>query len=51
MTFRKVIKIIATTLVLGQGLFYSMTQPGPMDLFNGLMSGFVIYSIYRKDDA
>jgi hypothetical protein len=50
MTYQKVVKIIATTLVLGQGLYYSMTQPGRMDLFNGIMGGFVIYSIWRRDE-
>lgn len=50
MTFKNIIRTIATGLVLTQGLYYATTQPGPMDLFNGLVGGFVLYCIWRRDD-
>lgn len=49
--YRFVVKMIATLALLGQVLYYSSTQPGPMDTLNGAIMGLVIYAFWlmRED--
>ncbi len=44
--FHKAAKILATVLILGQGAYYAITQPGLMDSFNATMGGIAIYAIW-----
>ena len=39
-------RVIATLLVLGQGLYLASTHPGPMDTFNAFMGAWVVWTIW-----
>lgn len=40
-------KVILTLGILFQGLYYATTYPGEMDTFNGILGGFMIYSLWE----
>jgi len=42
----KVMRILATVGLVGQGLYYSLTQPGFMDTVNGVVAGLSLYAIW-----
>jgi len=46
MTFYKFFKILATTLLLGQGLYRSTVSPGIADLYGGIVAGISMYAIW-----
>ena len=48
--YRLVCKILVSVAVASQGLYYSVTQPGPMDIANGLILGLVIYTAFFNRD-
>lgn len=41
-----VCKVIASLMLLGEGLFYSFTAPSSRDLIDGAVCGFVFYVIW-----
>lgn len=48
--YRLTCKILASILIASQGLYYSLVQPGPMDLINGVILGLILYVIWFNKD-
>ena len=48
--FHKFVKVFATIAILGQGLYYAITQPGKLDTANGLIAALVVFSIWFAKD-
>lgn len=44
--FWQIMRILATIGIIGQGLYYSLTQPGIMDTVNGCVGGVALYAIW-----
>jgi len=41
-----IMRILSTILLIIQGLYYTVTQAGPMDTFNAIVAGVTIYAIW-----
>lgn len=39
-------RILASVLITGQGLYFSLTNPGFTDLFNAAVTATVLYAIW-----
>lgn len=49
-TFYKFSKILACVALFVQSMYYSITQPGPMDAINGAITGLVIYGMFMAKE-
>jgi len=43
-------KIFSAVLLVGQGFYYAITQPGPMDSVNAIIHGFILASLFVIED-
>ena len=43
-------KVAATAALAFQGIYYSVAQPGPMDLANGVVAGLAVYAIWFANE-
>lgn len=48
--FHRFAKILASVSLSGLFLYYSVTQPGPMDAINGAIAGLVMYAIWFAEE-
>lgn len=44
--YHRLMKQLATVAIIGQGLYYAMTQPSLMDVINGSIDGLALYAIW-----
>lgn len=44
--FHLVMKVVASVAVIADGLYYAITQPGPMDCVNAIVGGLAFLGIW-----
>lgn len=48
--YRLICNILASIGIIGEGIFYAITQPSRMDIISGAVCGLILYVIWFNKD-